>query len=516
MRVKRFLQNMVTGVGGMLLTYILQFVSRTVFIYTLGKEYLGISGLFTNIISVLNVTELGLGAAIVFSLYQPLAVDDKQKINSIIQLLRKAYFFIGLFVLIAGIFLIPFLPFLMKKTTDLVNIPLIFLLYVFESVSSYWFYAYKSLIFRADQKGYITNLYTYFAKVIISVCQIMILFTLKSYVLYTVAGISVNIFANLLIAYRVDKTYPFLKDKAEPLPKAEKREIYKNVVGTAAYKINDMIIRSTDNIIISAFISVASVGVYDNYHMISTSVFTCIRMLFSSATAGIGNYVVKEDKAQSEYLFRVMMFASYWLFGFATICLWMLFNPFIALVWGVEYLLGKTVVAVIVIEFLIKSFQTVTIIYKDACGLFWKGKYRPVATVIINLLVSLLLVQKLGILGVVLGTIASRLLTTWWFEPWLIYRNVFEMSCKMYFVRYFCAVILVTVYIGILELLGRPFADVTFFNLGAKVILCLIVPNFFTWVFFRKTEEFIYLKNMAAGIADSILKNHKKENSSNG
>lgn len=516
MRVKRFLQNMVTGVGGMLLTYILQFVSRTVFIYTLGKEYLGISGLFTNIISVLNVTELGLGAAIVFSLYQPLAVDDKKKITSIIQLLRRAYFFIGLFVLAAGIVLIPFLPFLMKKTTDLVNIPLIFILYVLESVSSYWFYAYKSLIFRADQKGYITNLYTYFAKIIISVCQIVILFTLKSYVLYTVAGISVNILSNLLIARRVDRAYPFLKEKAEPLPKAERTEIYKNVIGTAAYKINDMILRSTDNIIISAFISVASVGVYDNYHMISSSVFTFIRMLFGSATAGVGNYVVKEDKKQSEFLFRVMMFASFWLFGFATICLWMLYNPFIALVWGEEYLLRKTVVAVIVIEFVIKSFQVVTIIYKDACGLFWKGKYRPVATVIINLMVSLLLVQKLGILGVVLGTITSRLLTTWWFEPWLIYRNVFEMSCKMYFVRYFCAVAFVAVYIGILELLARPFAGVTFLNLGAKGILCLIVPNFFTWVFFRRSEEFIYLKNMVIGISNSVLRYRKRGKDSNG
>lgn len=516
MRVKRFLQNMVTGIGGMLLTYVLQFMSRTVFIYTLGKEYLGISGLFTNVISVLNVTELGLGAAIVFSLYQPLAADDKKKINSIMHLLRRAYFFIGLFVLIAGIILVPFLPFLMKKTTELVNIPFIFMLYVVESVSSYWFYAYKSLILRADQKGYITNIYTYFAKVIVAVCQIVILFTVRSFVLYTIAGISVNILGNLLIANKVDRTYPFLKNKAQQLPKAERREIYKNVVGTAAYKINDMILRSTDNIIISAFISVASVGVYDNYHMISSSVFTFIRMLFGSATAGIGNFVAKEEKAQSEYLFRVMMFASYWLFGFATICLWMLFNPFIALVWGEEYLLKKMVVAVIVIEFLIKSFQVVTIIYKDACGLFWKGKYRPVATAVINLIVSVLLVQELGILGVVLGTIVSRLLTTWWFEPRMIYHNVFAMSCKMYFVRYFCAVAFVAVYIGVLEILSLPFSDATFINLVTKSILCLLVPNFFTWVFFRKTEEFVYLKNMVTGILDSILRNRKKRSGFNG
>lgn len=500
MRTKRFLQNMVTGIGGQLLTYVLQFLSRTVFIYTLGAQYLGISGLFTNIISVLNVTELGLGAAVVFSLYKPLADNDAKKINSIMHMLRKAYFFIGLFVLIVGIILVPFLPHLMKKTTELVNIPFIFMLYVIESVSSYWFYAYKSLIFRADQKGYITNLYTYFARVIISICQIIILYTLRSFVLYTVAGISVNIIGNILIAHKVDKTYPFLRDKAEQLPKMEKREIYKNVVGTAAYKINDMILRSTDNIIISASISVFAVGIYDNYHMISDSIFTFIRMLFGSATAGIGNFVAKEDKEQSEFLFRIMVFASYWLFGFATICLWILLNPFIAWIWGEEYLLENIVVAVIIIEFLIKGFQVVTIIYKDACGLFWKGKYRPIATAVINLAVSLTLVRPLGILGVVIGTIVSRLLTSWWFEPWLIYRNIFKVSCKSYFIRFFCAVAFVVVYIVTLEILCSSFNEYTFGNLIIRGGLCLTIPNFFTWLVFKKTGEFIYLKNMLLGI----------------
>lgn len=516
MRVKRFLQNMAVGVGGQMFTYILQFISRTVFIYTLGKEYLGISGLFSNIIGVLSVTELGLGAAVTFSLYAPLANDDKKRINSIMRMLRRAYFLIGAFILAAGIILIPFLPYLMKKTTDLVNIPFIFMLYVIETVSSYWFCSYKSLIFNADQKRYVVNLYSYFAKIIGTACQIVVLFTLKSYVLYAIIRILINILGNFMIAHRVDVCYPFLKEKAEPLPRAEKKEIYKNVIGTAAYKVNTMLINSTDNIVISAFISIAAAGVYDNYYMISNSVFTFIRSLFTSATAGIGNFVAKEEKKQSEFLFRVMMFAMFWMFGFATICLWVLLDPFITLVWGDDFLLEKVVVVAIILEFLIKSFQVVTIVYKDACGLFWKGKYRPVATMIINLAVSLLLVQKLGVLGVVLGTIASRLLTTWWFEPQLIYRNVFGMSCKMYFVRYFCAVAFVAVYIGILEIISLPFTEATFINLGIKSILCLLIPNFFTWIFFRKTEEFTYLKNMISGTVNRVLRKGEKRRDVNG
>ena len=210
------------------------------------------------------------------------------------------------------------------------------------------------------------------------------------------------------------------------------------------------------------------------------------------------------------------MFAMFWMFGFATICLWVLLDPFITLVWGDDFLLEKVVVVAIILEFLIKSFQVVTIVYKDACGLFWKGKYRPVATMIINLAVSLLLVQKLGVLGVVLGTIASRLLTTWWFEPQLIYRNVFGMSCKMYFVRYFCAVAFVAVYIGILEIISLPFTEATFINLGIKSILCLLIPNFFTWIFFRKTEEFTYLKNMISGTVNRVLRKGEKRRDVNG
>lgn len=505
MRTKRFLQNLITSVGGQFLSILLQFIGRTVFIYTLGAQYLGISGLFTNIISVLNVTELGLGAAIVYTLYEPLANNDKKKINSVMHLLKRAYFFIGLFILTVGILLIPVLPYLMKKTTDLVNIPFVFMLYVMQSVSSYWFYAYKSLIFKADQKSYMTNLITYIANVLGAIVQIIILFATRSFILYTMTGISINLLGNIMIARKVDKCYPYLKEKPEPLAKKEQKEIFKSVVGTSVYKINTVIVRSTDNIIISAFISTVAVGFYDNYRMITNTLVTFAKMLFGSATAGIGNFVIKEDRKQSEFLFRVMSVMAFWVYGFCTICLWVLINPFISLSWGAEYVFGRDLVAVIVLDFMMDGFQTISIIYKDACGLFWQGKYRPVATAITNLAVSLALVKPMGIMGVVLGTIISRFVTTWWFEPWLVYHNVFKVSCKEYFKRYALACIMVFCNIVVIDFITVPFSEVTFINLIVKGFLCLVVPNLTAVLLLHRIPEFQYLWNIAVGFMRKIF-----------
>lgn len=498
-RTKRFLQNLVTSVGGQLLSILLQFVSRTVFIYVLGVQYLGISGLFSNIISILNVTELGLGAAIVYSLYEPLANHDQKKICSVMKLLRRAYFFVGLIILIAGVALIPFLPYLMKETTDLVNIPLVFMLYVLQSVSSYWFYAYKSLIFRADQKLYMTNLITYLANVIGVAAQIIILLTTSSFIAYTVVGISINILGNIMIARKADKHYSYLKEKADPLPKEERKEIFKNVVGTSVFKLGSVSVRSTDNIIISAFISTIAVGLYDNYRLITNTLIMFLRMVFGSATAGIGNFVIMEDRKQSEFLFRVMCVADFWVCGFCTVSLWVLINPFISLLWGENFTFGWFLVAIIVFDFMMDGFQSICIIYKDACGLFWKGKYRPVATAISNLVISIVLVKPIGIMGVILGTVISRIITSWWYEPWLIYKNVFKESCMRYFKRYMLACVMVLCNAILVTWIAIPFSEPSLINLAIRVVFCLVIPNVSAFLLVHKTEEYKYLLDMAKG-----------------
>lgn len=507
MRTINSFKNIITGIGGNIITTLLQFVSRTVFISMLGKEYLGIQGLFTNILSVLSIAELGIGVAIVFSLYKPLADKDIKKAAATTNFLRKAYFLIGLIIAGLGMLLIPFLPYIIKGTTNLVNINIIYILYLLQTVSSYWFFAYKGLLLQADQKRYIVNMIRYFVTNIAVVFQILALVLSKSFIVYTIIGIAANICTNLIVARKANKMYPdIFKNKNETLPKDEKKEIFKNVFGVSMYKINSTVVRSTDNIVISAFVNTVAVGIYSNYHLIVNTLITMAKLIFSSFTASIGNLFVSDDKEKSEFIFRCLSFFAFWLYGFAAISLWILFNPFITLWIGREYLFADYIVLVIVIDFIMDGYQQVSIIFKDACGLFWRGKYRPLATAVLNVIISLILVPRMGVAGVLLGTIISRLLTTWWFEPWMVYKYAFNKSSKRYFVRYMSFFLLIVLIGGLVQVACMPFSANTWFNLVIKAFLCVLIPNSIIFLIFRKTEEFKYLVGAGKKVTKSVFK----------
>ncbi len=494
MRTINSIKSISTGFLGQFLTISLQFISRTVFIHILGKEYLGISGLFTNVLHVLNMTELGIGTAIVYSLYKPLAENDKNKVSANLNFLKKSYFIIGCTIAGVGLLLIPFLPYIMKEITYQVNINVIYILYLFQSVASYWFFAYKGALLQADQKKYMANLIRYFVAVITVFIQIGTLVLFKSFMAYTIIGIASQVCVNIITARKVDKLYPYIKsNKNESLSKLEQKQIFKNIYGLSMYKINSTIVRSSDNIVISSFISTIAVGLYSNYHMIVGALLTMNKMIITSFTASVGNLYVTESKEKSVFVFRCLSFLSFWLYGFCSICLWILINPFISLWVGKDYLFNDFTVFVIVLDFLMDGYQRVPILYKDACGLFWQGRYRPFATTILNILLSIALAPSIGIAGVLLGTIISRLFTTWWFEPWLIYKYAFNSSCIKYFYKYISFFLLVIVTAAIVQVLCTPFTSVNWMSFIIRGLLSCLVPNLTFFLVYRNTEEFKYL-----------------------
>lgn len=506
MRTVNSIKNIITSLGGQLLTLLLQFVSRTVFIHTLGVEYLGISGLFTNVISILNITELGIGTAIAYSLYKPLAEKDVKRIQANMNLLKKAYFWVGCIIAGLGLILIPFLPHIMKGTTNLVNVNVIYVLYVFQSVSSYWFFAYKSSLIQADQKKFVNNIIRYSVTLLTTVVQIVLLVLFKSFLVYTIIGITSNLTINVLVARKVDKLYPYVKGKNDQiLSKEERKSVFKNIFGMSMYKINSVIVSSTDNIVISTFISVVAVGFYSNYILIASSITTIAKLCFSGITASVGNLFASESKKKNEFIFRCLCFASFWIYGFCAICLWILFNPFITLWVGKDFLLGDSIVLLIVLNFIMEGYQNISITFKDACGLFWQGKYRPVATAILNIVISLILAPRLGIAGVLLGTIISRLVTTWWFEPWMVYKYAFNMSSKKYFIRYLFAITAVILIAGLIQIMSIPMSESTWLNLLIKAVFCISIPNGVFFLIFRTSDEFKYV----LGIVKQITQNRK-------
>ncbi len=505
-RTVNSLKSAVTGIGGQLITLILKFVSRTVFIHTIGVEYLGINGLFSSVITILNISELGLQTAIVYSLYKPLATGDEKKISATMNLLRRAYSFIGAAVLFLGAALYPFLPYLMKGTTDLVDVNLVYALYVLNSVFSYWFYAYKSAILQADQKRYVSNIVNNAVSVATVVIQIFVLTVFRSFIGYTVVQLLCSVVQGLIAAAVVDKRYPYLKqNKREKLEKSEIKTILKNLFALSLYKVSAAVLNATDNMIISAKISTVAVGMHSNYVLILSAVTQIVQNMFSAFTASIGNLFAVEAKEKSEFIFRCLNFLNFWVYGFCAICLWNLFNPFIEIMWGKDMLFDDLTVLVIVLNFLTAGLQNAVISYKDACGLFWKGRYRPLASAALNIIISLLLVKPMGVAGVFLGTILSRFLTTWWFDAWLVHRNAFGISPNKYYLRYFMSLIRVIFVGAAISFATAPLeAYGTWAIFAVRAAACLIIPNVIFFIRFRKSEEFLYLVSAAKPLIKKI------------
>ena len=511
MRTINSFKNILTGIFGHLFRIILEFGSRTVFIYVLGVEYLGVSGLFTNILSLLNLSELGIGTAIVYSLYKPLSENNVKIIQATMNLLKRAHFYIGCVIALAGSLLIPFLPKIIKSSIDLVNLNLIYLLYLFQSVSSYWFFAYKRSILEADQKKYIINLINYAVTTVTVVTQMVLLLVFRSFLLYVLVGVISNITKNIVLSKKVDNLYPvLLEENQERLPKKEKTLIYKNLVGLSMYKISGTVLNSTDNIIISSFINIAAVGLYSNYLMITNAIVTMMNLFFSSFTASIGNLNVTETNNKKEFIFRCLNFLNFWLYGFSAICLWVLFNPFISLWVGKEYVFEDYIVALIIMNFLTQGLQNAVILYKDACGLFWQGRYRPIMSASLNIIISIVLVRPLGIVGVLLGTILSRFLTTWWFDPWMVHRYVFNKPVGHYYFRYFRSLVIIILTGLLVDAICLLFSGSTWGNLIVKLIVCMIIPNTIFLLLFRKSEEFKYIMSALKSLVSRLSQRTKE------
>lgn len=432
-RTTNSIKNATASIGGQLLNNLLRLVCRTVFIYTLGKEYLGISSLYSNILTVLNLSELGMASAITYSLYAPLAQKDTETVKSLMLFFKRAYQVVGLVILAVGLCLMPFLPKLMNGVTDKVNIYHYYLLYLMQTVVSYLFFAYKGTLLNADQKKYVSDIVMYVVMVVTNIVQIVILFVLKSFLLYTVVSVLSSAVQNIVTALVVDRRYPYLKEPAKKLSKERRKSLWGQVYAMSLYKVASTVSTATDNLIISSYISVLMVGLYDNYYMIIQVIQKLFQGFFRGFTASLGNFYATESKERNLFLFRSLNLLNSVLVVFCSVAFLTLFQPFVSLWIGEEYLLSYPVVITVVMNFATNYMQTALQTYKDASGLFVRGKYRAVATAVLNLLISIILVQWIGLPGVFLGSIISRLVTTWWYDAWLLHRVGFECSPARYY-----------------------------------------------------------------------------------
>ncbi len=492
-RTKNSIKNIKYSLIGQMLALVVTFISRIVFVNVLSAEYLGINGLFTNILSIISLAEIGVGAAIVYSMYKPIAENDIEKIKSLMKLFKRTYTVIGLIITVLGIMLTPFLHFFIKDIPDVKFISFIFLMFVVNSSISY-FYSYKLFLIIANQKKYIASLYRYSIFIARSICQIIILYTTQNYILFLSIELLATLSENILVSIKADKMYPYLKDKRIlPLDKNEKELIKKNVQALIYHRVGGVVVLGTDNILISMLIGIVAVGIYSNYLLIISSLMMIYGLVFESLTASIGNLGITQTGEKNKKIFHATNFAAFWIYGFSSIALLNLVNPFIQLWLGSKYLFGMEIVTVLVINFYITGMRTSVRVFKDAHGLYWYDRYKPLVESVINIAVSILLANRFGVIGIFLGTMISTITTSFWVEPFVLYKYGFKSSSRGYFKQYF-KYELITIGVGLMTWFSCSFIGNTgILNFMIKVVICGVVPNLLFFLLFRNDKNFTYL-----------------------
>ena len=489
-RTKNALRNVSAALVGQILNIIINFVCRTIFIYTLGKTYLGVSGLFSNILSIMSLAELGIGEAIVYKMYKPIAEKNYEKIKSYMQFYKKAYWIIGSVIFTAGLILLPFLQYLISGGEGIEYIRFIYFLYLFNTASTY-FFSYKKLIINTDQKGYIDTINRYTFLVIQNVLQIIILLLFKNFVFYLSVQIVVNLVANINISRKVTKLYPYLSGESEKLAKKEKQEVFKQTSALVAHKIGGVCVSGTDNLLLSAFVGIDWVGVYSNYVTILAIPQTLLAYIFSPLTASIGNLVNTSEREHKIKTFNKLFFINFWLYGFSSICLFVLLNPFIGKVWiNDNYLLSMPIVFFIILNFYITGMRQIVSAFKSTSGLFWNDRFRPLAEATVNLVSSLILLKMFGFIGVIVGTTISALTTTFWVEAIIVYRHVLKEKPYKFFSKYF-TYFLSVVGVGVITYIICNFIQVDgIISFALKAFVCVIVSNLGFFLLYARSEEF--------------------------
>ena len=512
MRTKNFLKNLKSGFLLQLLTEILRFSVRTVFIHNFSSEYLGINGLFASILTMLSIAELGLGAAITYSLYAPLARDDKQTIKSIMAFYKKTYRLIGLSILVLSVAIMPVLSKLINGDTNLVNIYFVFILYIINAVSGYLFYAYKASILYADQKKYETDKCNAYAQMSMSLLQILALLGLRhtpelAFYLYNVSQIVATVMMNYLIARKVDKLYPYINERdILPLEKEVKDSLTKNIKALSIGKISQAALQSIDSIVISMSVigGTALVGMYSNYLAIVAAVEVFIKIVSSALVSGLGNFNVTESKQRQKEVLDSLDLFYVWLYGFCGICFYVLMNPFIGGVWiDKDWLLSNTAVFLIAFVFIQKGATMSLQRFIESNGLYHEARYRYIISAILNIILSFTFVLKFnwGIEGVIFATV----LCTFGMEsisPYVVYKNVFSESSKKYYLKYFInlSVMSATAY------LTKYIADIispsyNIWGVLGRLGVCIIVINMIFLIVYANTKSFKYIKTRLISIA---------------
>ena len=497
-RTKKTLINTLFSVASQLLTIVLGFCLRTAFIKILGAQYTGVSSVFTTILTMLSLAELGFGTAIATALYKPLREENYTLIPQLMDFYKKAYRLVALFVFVVGMCFIPFLKYLIKDVPDIKeNITVIYIFYIIKTATSYLM-VYKTTLLRADQKLFVVKKLEMICHVVRYIVEIAVLVIFKQYMTYLYLEVAATILQNFIITKRAEKEYPYAFVKpAEKLSKERVISLLKDVKGLFMYKISGSIGNSIDTILISSIINTSTVTLVGNYVHLKEHVQKVLMQFFSALIPSVGNLASEDNPKKQQIVFKRLYYISFLMVNFCSVSLFVLSKPFIKIWLGEEYILGQHISFILAFDFFLYILLQVIASFRTANGLFVKGQYRPLITAIVNVILSVLLIYQYGIFGTILATVIARL-TTQWYDPYLLYKHIFKESFGKFYVRYWFYIALFVSGALLTNFVAESIAvDNMVLNLLSGSAVCVLLPNCWVLLWTFKTEEFAYVKGMA-------------------
>lgn len=461
---------------------VLSFIGRRIFLSFLSVDYLGINGLYSNILTVLSLAELGLDAALVYSLYKPVAEGNLPLVKSMLKYFRKIYIILATCIFIIGIALIPFLQFIIESDLNSRDLIFYYLIFLVNTIASY-FVAHKVAFLSACQEQRVQKLVTVSANFILQIAYIAVLLIWKNYYSYIIATALSTIISNIVLNVICNRIHPDLKEKTTEVA-FDKAPIKRQIASAFTYKLGAVAINNTDNILISTLVSTAAVGFYYNYYTVITAIQGFIAIISTTLIGGIGNLGVSGEKSRQYEIFSFTLLFYHYVAAVGLVGFSLLFNDVITIWLGTDYLLDTSTVFVIALNFYLTNAVTPIWMYREANGLFERVKFLMLIRATINLILSIVLGVLWGTFGILIATVISLLLTSFWYEPSILFKTVFNKNVSQYWkkqIKYFVAtsISLLTSFLIISSMpSGIGFLIVKSIIIFAIVSLCFLVVSY--------------------------------------
>lgn len=497
-RTKNTLRNIAFGSLNRIINIVLPFITRTVILYIMGTQYLGLSSLFSSILSFLSLTELGIGAAMVYSMYKPIAENDHTIICALLNLYKKLYRIIGAVILVLGLSLMPFLKILVpEELPPDINLYLLYFIYLINAVLSYWLFAYKNALVQAYQRDDINSKIAVIITPMSYAVMLISLFLTKNYYAYVIWLPVFTVLTNILRLIFVNRNFPGLEPDGE-VSRELKQSIFKKTAALIGTKLNTVVLNAADNLVMSAFLGLTAIAMYGNYHYIMSSIIGFLGIVYSSMTAGLGNSLQTDSLDTNYRNFEKFSFINSWMVGWCAVCLVCLYQPFMQIWVGEKLMFPFYVVLEMGLYFYVYQIRKIPVVYKDAAGIWWEDHFRPYVCMIVNVVLNIALAQVIGISGIILSTVFSLFISIPW-ENYTIFKYVFHRSSKSYYGKMFLSASTmllagsVTLWICSLLSDGIP-------AFVLKMCVCVVVPNVIFALLNCKRPEFHEMMSMVQRI----------------